>query len=54
MLFGTRTKNNARRLAQIWNLKCDSETKELKFFDTENIPDDIMDFDLIEAYLKSI
>lgn len=37
---------------KVSNLKCDSETKELKFFDTENIPEDIMDYDLIEAYLK--
>lgn len=37
---------------EISNLKCDSETKELKFFDAKNIPEDIMDFDLIEAYLK--
>ena len=37
---------------KVSNLKCDSETKELKFFDAKNIPEDIMDFDLIEAYLK--
>lgn len=35
-------------------LKHDSETKELKFFDIDNIPEDIMDYDLIEAYLNYI
>ena len=48
--------NTSLYLADITNneiskLKCDSETKELKFFDTDNIPKDVMDYDLIEAYL---
>lgn len=34
------------------NLKCDSETKQLQFFSIKQIPKDIMDYDLIEAYLK--
>lgn len=37
----------------ILNLKCDSETKQLQFFSIKQIPKDIMDYDLIEAYLKS-
>ena len=48
--------NTSLYLADITNneiskLKCDSETKELKFFDTDNIPKDVMDYDLIEVYL---
>ena len=31
-------------------LKGDSETKRLAFFDLENIPENIMDYDLIEVY----
>ena len=36
----------------ITNLKGDSETKSLKFFDPENIPDNFMDKDLVARYLK--
>ena len=32
----------------------DSETKQLQFFNIKEIPEDIMDYDLIEAYLKYI
>ena len=38
---------------KVSNLKCDSETKQLEFFNIHEIPKDIMDYDLIEAYLKS-
>ena len=34
------------------SLKHDSETKRLKFFKTDEIPTNIMDKDLIDAYLK--
>ncbi len=34
------------------NLKGDSETKRLKFFNPEELPENLMDRDLIEAYLK--
>ena len=37
-------------LADATLLKGDSETKRLKFFDIEELPDNIMDMDLIEAY----
>lgn len=33
-------------------LKGDVETKRLKFFDVDDIPDNFMDLDLIEAYLN--
>lgn len=33
-------------------LKCDEESKELKFFDLNNLPQDQHDTDLIEAYKK--
>ena len=36
----------------IFNLNYDSETKQLKFFNIKDISEDIMDYDLIEAYLK--
>ena len=36
------------------NLKGDSETKKLKFFDINNIPQNIMDEDLIKTYLNYI
>ena len=36
------------------NLKGDSETKRLKFFDPESIPENFMDLDLLEAYLNYI
>lgn len=34
------------------NLKGDSETKRLRFFDLENIPTNLMDIDLINTYKK--
>lgn len=34
------------------NLKGDSETKRLKFFDKEELPQNLMDADLIETYLN--
>ena len=36
----------------ISNFKFDSETKQLKFFNIKDISEDIMDYDLIEAYLE--
>lgn len=36
------------------NLKGDSETKKLKFFNPEAVPKNIMDVDLINSYLKCI
>lgn len=36
------------------NLKGDSETKRLKFFDPEEVPKNLMDADLIKAYTKYI
>lgn len=33
-------------------LKGDSETKKLKFFNIDNIPDNLMDKDLIETYIN--
>ena len=36
------------------NLKGDSETKKLKFFNPEAVPKNIMDVDLINSYLKYI
>ena len=33
-------------------LKGDSETKRLKFFNTEDVPENLMDADLIKAYLN--
>jgi 8-oxo-dGTP pyrophosphatase MutT (NUDIX family) len=33
-------------------LKGDSETKRLRFFDPDNVPENLMDADLIKAYLK--
>lgn len=36
------------------NLKGDSETKRLEFVDVSLLPDNLMDGDLIEAYLKYI
>lgn len=38
-------------MSNICNLKGDSETKRLKFFNTDKIPDNLMDFDLIDSYL---
>ena len=37
-------------ITDINNLKCDSETKRLKFFNINDIPGNIMDIDLINAY----
>ena len=34
------------------NIKGDSETKRLKFFNTNELPDNLMDNDLIEEYIK--
>ena len=36
------------------NLKGDSETKKLRFFDPENVPENLMDADLIKSYLNYI
>ena len=34
------------------NLKGDSETKRLKFFNIEEVPDNLMDVDLIKSYIS--
>ena len=34
------------------NLKGDSETKRLRFFDPEELPDNLIDIDLINSYLN--
>ncbi len=39
-------------MLDVSNLKGDSETKRLKFFNPEELPENLMDRDLIEAYLK--
>ena len=36
------------------NLKGDSETNRLKFFNPNEVPEDLMDYDLIKAYIKYI
>ena len=36
------------------SLKGDSETKRLKFFNTEDVPENLMDADLIKSYLNYI
>ena len=36
------------------NLKGDSETKRLKFFDVEDVPENLMDADLIKSYMNYI
>ncbi|MCR4581275.1 MAG: NUDIX domain-containing protein [Bacilli bacterium] len=36
------------------NLKGDSETKRLQFFNTEEVPDNLMDADLINTYKKYV
>ena len=36
------------------NLKGDSETKRLKFFNPEEVPENLMDEDLIKSYIKYI
>lgn len=35
-------------------LKGDSETKRLRFFNPEEVPENLMDADLIKAYIKSL
>lgn len=40
--------------SDIKNLKGDSETKRLQFFNIESLPKNIMDIDLIESYKKYI
>ena len=35
-------------------LKCDTESKEMKFFDLDNLPQNQNDLDLIEIYKKSL
>jgi 8-oxo-dGTP pyrophosphatase MutT (NUDIX family) len=34
------------------NLKGDSETKRLKFFNTDDVPENLMDADLIKSYIN--
>lgn len=41
-------------MADASQLKGDSETKRLQFFDPEEVPENLMDEDLIKAYLKYI
>lgn len=36
------------------NLKGDSETKRLRFFNIENVPENLMDVDLIKSYMNYI
>lgn len=36
------------------NLKGDSETKRLKFFDLDDIPENLMDADLIKSYINYV
>lgn len=36
------------------NLKWDSESKEMKFFDLDNLPKNLMDKDLIDAYINHL
>ena len=36
------------------NLKGDSETKRLQFFNPDEVPENLMDADLIKSYLKYI
>ncbi len=38
----------------VGNLKGDSETKRLKFFNTDELPENLMDADLIETYLNHL
>ena len=37
-----------------FNLKGDSETKRLQFFNSDEVPENLMDADLIKSYLKYI
>lgn len=41
-------------MIDICNLKGDSETKRLQFFQPENVPNNLMDEDLIKSYLNYI
>ena len=41
-------------IEDVSNLKGDSETKRLKFFEPNEVPENLMDADLIKAYLKYI
>ena len=36
------------------NLKGDSETKRLRFFNPEDVPENLMDADLIKSYMNYI
>ena len=36
------------------SLKGDSETKRLRFFDPENVPENLMDADLIQSYMNYV
>jgi hypothetical protein len=36
------------------NLKGDSETKRLQFFNPEDVPENLMDADLIKSYMNYI
>ena len=37
-----------------WEIKCDNESKEMKFFNLDNLPQNQNDPDLIEIYKKNI
>ena len=41
-------------MEDVSNLKGDSETKRLKFFNLEEVPENLMDADLIKSYLSYI
>ena len=41
-------------IEDVMELKGDSETKKLKFFGVEELPDNIMDIDLIKTYVEHI
>ena len=41
-------------MEDVSNLKGDSETKRLKFFNPEEVPENLMDADLIKSYLSYI
>ena len=38
-------------ITDINNLKCDSETKRLKFFNPNEVPENLIDADLIKSYI---
>ena len=49
--------NTSLYLAKVSNvnindLKCDSETKRLKFFNPNEVPENLMDADLIKSYIS--